>query len=129
MYTKHFDDWNIVKKQLDHTTECIFVRQREIRWCSLGVNIGSEIDGKGPNFTRPVLILRVIGNRLALVAPLSTQLKDVPGYLRITVNDTIVSACANQIRTISQQRLFDRYGKLSEKKFTLIREQIFEFLK
>jgi len=50
MYFKDFDKWNIVKKRV-HTDEIkVSIRAGEIRWLSFGVNVGSEIDGKGESF-------------------------------------------------------------------------------
>ena len=78
MYFKDFDKWNIVKKRV-HTDEIkVSIRAGEIRWVSFGVNVGSEIDGKGESFTRPALVAHVVGAVLALVVPLSTKLKMSP---------------------------------------------------
>jgi hypothetical protein len=80
MYFKDFDAWNIVKKRIHGTGTQPHIRAGEIRWASIGTNVGSEIDGKGTSFTRPVLVMHVIGHALALVVPFSTKIKDVPGY-------------------------------------------------
>ena len=61
MYIKEFDKWNRVKKRANDSTTSVFIRAGEIRWISFGVNVGSEIDGKGESFTRPGLIVHVIG--------------------------------------------------------------------
>ena len=45
---KDFDKWNIIKKQVN-TKEVIrdlFFYEREVWWCSLGLNVGYEQDGK-----------------------------------------------------------------------------------
>ena len=75
MYFKDFDKWNEVKKRVHHEERKVNIRSGEIRWVSFGVNVGSEIDGKGISFTRPALILHVIGSHLALIAPMSTKVK------------------------------------------------------
>lgn len=129
MYIKQFDEWNKIKKCIEEERRSIALRKGEVRWCSLGVNIGMEIDGKGAGFTRPVLILRVIGVHLALVAPLSTKIKNIPGYLAFDFQERKVSVCANHIRIISQKRIFERQGRISDAKFLKLREQIFDFLK
>jgi len=128
MYIKDFDSWNTVKKRIEQEVRFITLRRGEIRWCSLGVNIGAEIDGKGVGFTRPVLVLRVIGSHIALVAPLSTKLKDIPGYIPINFQGKMVAVCANHIKMLSQKRIYERQGKLSDKKFIELRKSIFEFL-
>ena len=55
---KDFDRWNINKKRLHSQNVLHFYHEREIWWCSLGVNIGFEQDGTGKNFDRPVIVVR-----------------------------------------------------------------------
>ncbi|MFH1170496.1 MAG: hypothetical protein V1704_02965 [Candidatus Vogelbacteria bacterium] len=42
---KDFDQWNERKKGLHNRDRVPFYHEREIWWCALGVNIGSEQDG------------------------------------------------------------------------------------
>ena len=127
MYFKDFDRWNLVKKHINQTNLTTHIRAGEIRWTSFGVNIGSEIDGKGNSFTRPVLIIHVIGSHLALVVPMSTKLKSVPGYVPFIWKDTITSLCIHQVKIISQKRFLSRKGKISEIKLKAIKAEIVEF--
>jgi len=113
MYIKEFDQWNTVKQRIHGEARTINIREGEIRWVSFGVNVGSEIDGKGVSFTRPALVLHVIGSQLALVVPMSTKLTEVPGYLPFFFKETWVSLCFNQVRVISQKRIYSRMGKVS----------------
>lgn len=56
---KDFDSWNNVKKELHgHAERPAYYYEREIWWCSTGVNIGNELDGTGERCDRPVLIIR-----------------------------------------------------------------------
>jgi hypothetical protein len=55
MYIKEFDQWNEVKKRIQSEQRNIYIRSGEVRWCTVGVNLGSEMDGKGKSYTRPVL--------------------------------------------------------------------------
>jgi mRNA interferase MazF len=128
MYIKRFDEWTEVKKKIEKEERIISLRKGDIRWCSIGVNVGMEIDGKGAGFTRPVLVLRVIGSHLALVAPLSTKIKTIPGYIAFDFQGKTLSVCANQIKMISQKRIYERQGKMSNNKFLALREEIFKFL-
>ena len=43
---KDFDKWNESKKVIHHNNEDKFYHEREVWWCSLGINIGFEQDGK-----------------------------------------------------------------------------------
>jgi len=127
MYFKDFDKWNEVKKHTDNNDTKVSIRAGEIRWVSFGVNVGSEIDGKGESFTRPGLILHVIGSHLAFVAPLSTKVKEVAGYLPFNWKGTTTALCIHQIRTISQKRILSRKGRISEDKLKAIKDEIIKF--
>lgn len=127
MYFKDFDQWNLVKKQINQNNTTTHIRAGEIRWTAFGVNIGSEIDGKGDSFTRPVLIIHVIGSHLALVVPMSTKIKSVPGYIPFTWKDSTTSLCLHQIKIISQKRILSRKGRISEIKLKAIKDEIIKF--
>jgi mRNA-degrading endonuclease toxin of MazEF toxin-antitoxin module len=124
MYHKNFEDWSKVKQRVNEADPKPYVRAGEVRWAAVGVNVGSEIDGKGAGrYTRPVLVLDTVGSHLALVIPLSTKKPDRPGYFPITVKDRDVSLCALHMKSISQQRLYDRVGKISRHKLQIAKEQ------
>lgn len=127
MYTKNFDEWNEVKKSIQREKRKVYFRSGEIRWCSLGVNIGSEIDGKGDSYTRPVFILHVIGRLLALVIPLTTKDKKVPGYYSFNFQGKIMTLCINHIKIISSKRLLRRKGKISKYKLAEIKKWVKDF--
>lgn len=127
MYFKDFDKWNEVKKDTDGSVRQTHIRTGEIRWISFGVNVGSEIDGKGESFTRPGLVLHVVGSHLALVVPISTKLKEVAGYTRFERKGTTTALCIHQLRAVSQKRVLSRKGRISEAKLIAIKSQIKEF--
>ncbi|MBI4224768.1 MAG: type II toxin-antitoxin system PemK/MazF family toxin [Candidatus Sungbacteria bacterium] len=127
MYFKDFDNWNKAKKRVDTEDRDISIRSGEIRWVSLGVNIGSEIDGKGESFTRPALVLHVIGSHLALVVPMSTKVKDIAGYIPFEWKGTKMALCVHQIRIISQKRILSRKGKISLTRLSAIKSEVSKF--
>jgi hypothetical protein len=57
---KDFDGWIKKKKSLHESSKekAAYFYEREIWWCSIGINIGFEQDGKNEHFERPVLVLR-----------------------------------------------------------------------
>lgn len=116
-----------MQKHLNSDDRKVNIRAGEIRWVAFGVNIGSEIDGKGKSFTRPALILHVVGSHLALVIPLSTKVKDVVGYLPLEFQGRTISLCIHQSRTVSQKRILSRKGRISEKKLNEIKELVKKF--
>ncbi len=127
MYIKDFENWNFVKQRIDKEERDINIRAGEIRWIMFGVNVGSEIDGKGSSFTRPGLIISISGSNIALVVPMSTKIKDVAGYISFEWKGEITSLCIHQIRVISQKRILRRMGRISENKLQLFKEEIKKF--
>ena len=47
-YVKNFDAWITRKKKIDtrEMQNSLYVKEREVWWVSVGVNVGAEIDGK-----------------------------------------------------------------------------------
>jgi len=126
-YVKDFDAWNTIKKRIQDDTRTVNIREGEIRWVTFGVNVGSEIDGKGASFARPALIVHVIGSNLALVIPMSTKVKDVTGYVPIQWKGKTVSLCVHQMKVISQKRILSRMGKIPANTLSLYKQFITMF--
>ncbi len=57
-YRKDFAGWTERKLQLQRELKTKFFSEREIWWAAIGHNLGDEEDGKGLDYTRPVLVLR-----------------------------------------------------------------------
>jgi len=126
-YFKDFDGWLPVKKRIESETRKVNIRSGEIRWVACGVNIGSEIDGKGVSFTRPALIIHVVGSHLALIAPMSTKIKDTPGYIPFEWKNKESALCVHQIRIVSQKRILSRLAKISKTKLNKVKNEISKF--
>ena len=88
------------------------------------VNIGSEMDGKGVAFARPVLVLHVVGSKLALVVPTSTkEVNGRFGYLSFEIGKT-KSLCLLQLRIISQKRIGGRSHTVSERRLKTVKNEL-----
>lgn len=111
-YVKDFDGWNTKAKILDSKIFDDFFYAREIWWCALGVNIGSEQDGKNESFERPVLILKRISNELCLIVPFTSKI--INNDYRITTSSTGMEAqvILSHVRSISTKRLLRKVGKI-----------------
>lgn len=119
---KAFDPWNEVKKQT-HAEAPRLYTVREIWWCRLGVNIGTEQDGKGDEYTRPCIIVRGFGPDACMVVPLSTSTRDHP--LRIPVGiveEQGARANISQMRVIDTRRLVRKIGFLDKSHFAALRK-------
>lgn len=129
MYYKDFDGWHVVEKRIEVEERKVYIRSGEIRWVAFGVNIGSEIDGKGVSYTRPALVLHVIGSHLALVIPMSTKIKNVAGYISFEWKGKITALCIHQMRIISQKRVLSRKGRISATRLGEIKMEVKKFFR
>ncbi len=125
---KHFDQWNIFKQRLDLEHKVPTFKQKEIWWCSIGVNIGHEENGKNQFFNRPVLIVRKFNNHIFLGVPLTTKIKDNKFYHTISVKSKNQSAMLSQIRVWESKRLTHKMGEIGEDEFKVMRKKIKEMV-
>jgi mRNA-degrading endonuclease toxin of MazEF toxin-antitoxin module len=125
---KDFDSWNIRKKEINEDKPN-FYREREIRWCSLGINIGFEQDGTSREYRRPVLVIKGFSRHVCLVIPLTTSQKKNPYHVGMGVVDDVEAfGIISQIRLIDTKRLHDRLAIVSKEKFEVIRKAIRDFI-
>ena len=98
--TKDFHDWSVLKETLNSQNCVPFFKEREIWWCSLGVNVGHEQDGKNEEYSRPVLVVKKFSHRLFWGVPLTTKIKDTPHYHKFVFKGREQSAMLSQISSI-----------------------------
>jgi len=124
---KDFANWHKTKETIDNKGGFASFKEREIWWCSLGVNIGHEEDGKGPMKTRPVLILKKFNKRLFWGVPLTTQIKDNTHYYEFNFLNKRQSIMLTQLRLWDAKRLISKMGRLMPKEHTLIMNRLSEY--
>lgn len=119
---KDFDNWNKKKKELEiFEAENFYPKEREIWWCTLGVNLGIETDGKNDEFRRPVLVLRAFNKDMVWALPLTSSCKNNKFYYETKWNGEKSYIMTSQIRTISSKRLLRKIRVIPEKEFEEIR--------
>ena len=134
-YIKDFDGWHPVKKQIEQDCKTPTIRQREIWWGSIGINIGVEQDGKNRLYERPVLVVRKFNHRHFMGIPLTTQLKDFPFRHTIYYRNKEEGRVREGQALLSQMRSYDairltRYvAKLGTKQFNSLMRELHEMLK
>lgn len=120
---KDFDGWNEEKKRTQKEIPRLYT-VREIWWCRLGINVGTELDGKGNRFLRPCVIMRAFGPDACLVVPLTTSTRE--HSLRIPVGDVQgeeARANISQMRVIDTRRLVEKVGFLDEHLFQELKKR------
>lgn len=126
---KDFDQWNIKKKNIHARSGNILFHEREIWWCSLGVNVGFEQDGKNDFFERPILVIKKFNKDVLWILPLTRSDKSNKYHYRIKQdeeNDSMV--ILSQLRLISSKRLLRKMRMITGKEFNEIIDRVKEFL-
>jgi mRNA interferase MazF len=119
---KDFDGWNGKKKET-HGEEARLYTVREIWWCRLGVNVGTEQDGRGEWYVRPCVIMRGFGPDACLVAPLTTSAREHQLRMPIgMVDGRMARANLSQLRVVDTRRLERKIGFLEKEAFANIRK-------
>lgn len=122
---KDFDKWNLEKKRLHSMGLRKSAHQRDVWWCALGLNLGSEEDGKGWNYLRPVLILKSFGNVVCTILPISTSNKEHWTKIDIGfINNRPSKILLNQIRSVDTRRLIRKICRLDNSKYEEIRKAV-----
>ena len=126
---KDFDGWNREKKRVHERSDRKFFHEREIWWCSLGVNIGYEEDGKNELHERPVLVIKKFNRTVLWVLPLTRARKENQFYHRLVQGEEQDSvAILSQLRLISSKRLNRKMRKISPEQFASIVKAVGLFL-
>jgi len=121
---KDFDKWNTEKKQTNAEQPRLYT-VREVWWCRLGVNVGSEQDGSGRAFLRPVVIVRGFGADTCMIIPLTTSSRRHPLRVPVgVVQGEEASAILSQIRVVDTRRLVEKVGFLDKGMFGRIRKTV-----
>ena len=123
---KDFDTWNNLKKDINQRDIKIYCNTREIWWCSLGLNIGSEEDGKNELFERPVLIEKVFSTTMCRVLPLTSKSRNDANHVPITYLEREGSVILSQLKTISTKRLSRKLCRLEKEQFERVMEALKE---
>ena len=125
MQNKDFESWNAEKQSLEKFgPEFLPFHEREIWWCSIGINLGDEQDGKNELFERPVLVVRKFNKKIAWVLPMSTKTKEGIYYHNLEYDGRVFSIILSQFRLVSVKRFRRFVRKISPHQFSIIKERL-----
>jgi mRNA interferase MazF len=122
---KDFYAWNEIKASLQRREsfaegEGAACYSREIWMCSIGINVGSEVDGKNESFSRPVLVYKVFNMDMFWGIPLTTKTRSGDFYFTFNLGGVDNTAVLSQLRLFSTKRL--------DRKITVMPKDLFELL-
>ena len=126
MHQKDFDSWNQKKKIIQARSFQRFVHEREIWWCTIGLNVDDEEDGKNEQFERPVLIIKKFNRHIVLAVPLTTKSKNNKYYFNFEHDGIQFAAIMSQLRLLSTKRFSRRIRKINQNLFNEIKKKITE---
>ena len=121
---KDFDSWNKIKKETHSNNIPPLFSECEVWWCYLGVNIGTEEDGKGQDYLRPVLILRKFNKNMFYGLPITSKIKDDDFHIYINSGDVKGSIILSQMRLIDSKRLSYIMGKVTQDKLKEVKKKL-----
>lgn len=126
---KRFEEWIGLKKKIHFSARIPRIREGEIWWCSLGENVGIEINGKSSRFTRPILIMKKLGRMGFMGIPLTSQRKTGTWYSHFTFLNKSQYAAICQARVISVSRLHSKIGQIPNSDLDLVKGAFHELYK
>jgi len=121
---KDFDGWNIRKKTIDGEERKPDFHEREIWWCSFGVNVGREQDGRSNNFERPLVVIKKLSPDTFCALPLSTKKKLERFQSVVTHADVHGHALLDQVRVLDSKRLLRKIGSMEQGEFLPMKKKL-----
>lgn len=123
-HIKDFDSWNHEKQKINskEISEKRFFHEGEIWWGSLGINIGSEQDGKNELFERPLLIVKKFHQGSVWVIPLTSE-KRSDGF-HYFLNNSQSYAILSQLRLVSTKRMRRYVRKINKEELYKVVDQV-----
>jgi mRNA-degrading endonuclease toxin of MazEF toxin-antitoxin module len=126
-YLEKLTNWFKLKSILGVKEKSILFREREIWWCSIGINIGDEQNGKNESFNRPVLILRKITKTSFVGLPMTSKNKIGSWYVPITLHGKTSIILLHQVRLWDSRRLNSKIGQLDWKDYKEVKRRFTRF--
>lgn len=118
-----FLKWINIKERIHkHDIHPPYFNEGEMWWAHVGENVGSEVNGNGERFTRPVIIYRKLSQYTFLAIPTSTKNKKGTWYVSFRQHGVDEIAVLAQVRVLSFKRLKEKIGTLDDSDMKNIRE-------
>lgn len=122
---KDFQQWNNRKTWINNKKPRAFFNERDVWWCSMGINIGFEQDGKGQQFSRPILVFKKFNNEIFWGIPLTTKVKENKFYLPISLKELGQQAViVSQMRLIDSKRLLAKLSYINKEDYLKIKKAV-----
>lgn len=120
---RNYKDWMYVKDEVQFKKRLHNFKEWEIWWCAIGENVGTEINGKGSHFVRPIVVFRKFDKLSFTAIPLTTKDhtdKYPDWYTHFRFRNINEFAVINQLHYCSAFRLYRKIGEIDDKDITKI---------
>ena len=119
---KHFEEWMDVKSEIHFAARPRTVNEGEVWWCSMGENVGVEINGKQELFLRPILVIKKLSKFGFMGVPLTSQEHIGSWYVEFYFKSKRQFAALAQARVVSVYRLHRKMGALPNSDLELVKK-------
>jgi mRNA-degrading endonuclease toxin of MazEF toxin-antitoxin module len=104
----------------------VVFKEGEIWWCSMGLNIGEEVYGKGVNFARPVLVFKKLTKNSFLGLPITGSEKTGIWYVPVDLPKRKSSIMLNQAKVIDKKRLRNKMAEMKVPDYLAVKKAFHE---
>jgi hypothetical protein len=125
---KDFDNWNKLKKEIENESKNIIIKEWEIWWTHIWLNIKSKSCWKWNKFRRPVLVMKKLSHTNCIIIPLSTQIKKWTWFANYNIEGIEYTALLYQIRMMHTNRFYVKETKLNYRIFNIIKKKLKKLL-
>ncbi|MBI4458333.1 type II toxin-antitoxin system PemK/MazF family toxin [Candidatus Uhrbacteria bacterium] len=123
--------WTKLKIRVNEKEGVKYIKERDIWWAHLGINVGHEQDGKNEIFERPVVIVsNFFGGNILWAVPMTSKPKDDGNYFFKTSytqpdgEPMTQYAVLPQLKAISSKRLIRKLRVMPQSEFNALIEQL-----
>jgi mRNA interferase MazF len=121
---KNFTKWHDLKTKLQKADKIVYFYEREIWFCSVGMNLGHEEDGKQDRFLRPVIVFKKFDSDTFWGIPLTSRLYTGVRYCQFSFRGRISTAMLSQMRFFDKKRFIRKVGEISNVEFNRLKLQL-----
>ncbi|MEK9178917.1 MAG: type II toxin-antitoxin system PemK/MazF family toxin, partial [Patescibacteria group bacterium] len=127
---KDFKKWHTKKELLDKEPNRPLFNEKEVWFCALGANVGSEQNGVGDKFLRPVVIVKKFNTEIFWGLPTTRKNRKGEFYFYFSSQKgDFTTAILSQIRLIDAKRLVYKIGNIRKGDFKEMKKRLTAFLK
>lgn len=136
MMQKNFDEWSLLKPRV-HNRSALqsrpggdrYFQVRDVWFCSIGINVGHEQDGKHRYFERPVLIIQKFNLDTFWGVPLTSKNKIGVYFSEVHFEGQRSVVLLSQMRLLDARRLLRKIGRITEAEHAVVIENLIAVLK